>query len=184
MSYEIEVKAKLRDLESTKSKICALGCVFSAPIIQHDFIYNQKGIKVEMRHKTPVLRIRKQNDKTIFTVKQDRANELDCIERELTVSDGDTMQEIFKMLGYTKTVEVKKIRMKTKYKDYEICLDEVDGLGSFIEVEKISSESADKVQKELFDFLISLGVSKEDRVVQGYDSMIWEKGYTSDIHSV
>ena len=36
--------------------------------------------------------------------------------------------------------------MKCKYKEYEICLDEVEELGSFIEVEKMSDEDGEKVQ--------------------------------------
>ena len=54
-----------------------------------------------MRHKTPVLRVREQNAKTIFTVKQDRKDELDCIEKEIEVDNGSVLQEIFIMLGYT-----------------------------------------------------------------------------------
>jgi len=79
------------------------------------------------------------------------------------------------LLNYEQTVEVHKKRIKTSYKDYEICLDEVAGLGSFIEVEKMSDENGEKVQKELFDFLKTLGVSKEDRVFNGYDTLIWLK---------
>jgi adenylate cyclase class 2 len=110
-------------------------------------------------------------------VKQDRKDELDCIEKEIEVSDGNVLQEIFLMLGYSKTVEVKKKRVKTKFKDYEICLDEVDGLGSFIEVEKITSEDGEAVQTELFKFLQSLGVKLEDRVRVGYDSLMWQKDH-------
>jgi adenylate cyclase class IV len=54
-------------------------------------------------------------------------------------------------------------------------LDEVDGLGSYIEVEKMSDEDGEKIQNELFDFLQILGVSKEDRVLKGYDTLMWLK---------
>ena len=60
----------------------------------------------------------------------------------------------------------------------EICLDEVKDLGNFIEVEKITDEDPDKVQEELFRFLESVGVRREDRVVNGYDILMWRKQHT------
>jgi len=55
-----------------------------------------------------------------------------------------------------------------------ICLDEVEGLGSFIEVEKTSAEDGEAIQEELFNFLESLGVKREDRVFKGYDTLKYD----------
>ncbi|MEK7060178.1 MAG: class IV adenylate cyclase [Patescibacteria group bacterium] len=176
MKYEIEVKAKVKDLNILIAKLKELGCVLSSPIIQDDYIYNQKGIDLkDHRHNTPVLRIREQEGKTIFTVKKNRSDELDCIEKEIEVSNKNILKEIIELLGFEQTVEVHKKRQKGKYGDYEICLDEVQGLGSFIEVEKISDEDGKVVKNELLDFLKKLGINKEDRVLIGYDSQIWLK---------
>jgi predicted adenylyl cyclase CyaB len=57
-----------------------------------------------------------------------------------------------------------------------ICLDEVKELGSYIEVEKISEDdNANEVQNELFTFLESLGVNKENRETHGYDTLLYIK---------
>lgn len=176
MKLEIEVKAKIRDFETIKNKLIEIGCVLSLPIIQDDYIYNKKGIDLyNNNHGIPVLRIREQKGKIIFTLKKNRSNELDCIEKEVEVNDRNNLNDIIELLDYEYNVEVHKNRIKTNYKDYEICLDEVDGLGSYIEVEKMSDEDGEKVQNELFDFLQTLGVSKEDRVLNGYDTLIWMK---------
>ena len=179
MKHEIEVKAKVQDFDALISKLKEIGCVLSMPIIQDDYIFNQKGVdKKDHSHNTPVLRIRKQNNKIIFTVKKNRSGELDCIEKEIEVSDESILKEIIELLGFEKTIEVHKKRRKGNYHDYEICLDEVEGLGSFIEVEKLSDEDGKKVQKELFDFLKKLGIYEEARVLIGYDSQIWLKNNT------
>ena len=173
---EIEVKAKVRDFESIKNKVIELGCTLSEPIVQHDYIYTVKDLDIYKGYKdSAILRIREQNGKYIFTLKKNRSNELDCIEKELEISDKDTMQEIFELMGYESNVQVHKTRIKGKYAEYEICLDEVEGLGSYIEVEKMSDEDGEKVQNELFEFLQTLGVLKEDRVFNGYDTLIWMK---------
>lgn len=173
---EIEVKAKVKDFEVVKSKLKELGCILSLPITQDDFIYNKKGIDIYKGYdNSPILRVRVQENKILFTLKKNRSNELDCIEKELEISNKEAMEDIFELLDYEKTVEVHKKRIKTNYKKYEICLDEIDNLGSYIEVEKMSNEDGTKVQNELFDFLQTLGVSKEDRVFQGYDTLIYLK---------
>ncbi len=176
MKSEIEVKARVKDFDDIISRIKSMGCVLSEPIIQHDYIYNKKGLDIRKGyHDSPVLRIREQEAKIIFTLKKNRSNELDCIEKEIEVSNKDKLRDIIELLGFEKTVEVHKKRIKTNYKDYEICLDEVENLGYFIEVEKMSDEDGGKVQNELFDFLKGLGVEKEDRVLIGYDTMVWLK---------
>jgi adenylate cyclase class 2 len=174
---EIEVKAKIENPAVIAERLAALGGRFSEPIVQHDEVFTRKGTDPTAAKTSgnPVLRIRSQGDKVIFTLKQDRENELDCIEKELEVSDKNMMRDILGMLGFEKIVEIHKSRKKMQYNDYEICVDEVEGLGSFIEVEKFSDEPGAKIQSELFAFLKSLGVNESDRVMHGYDTLIWEK---------
>ncbi len=179
MRSEVEVKAKVKDFDTIIAKLKELDCVLSEPITQDDYVYNQKGKDLKNYvHDTPVLRIRVQEDRTIFTLKKNRSNELDCIEKEIDIIDKDTLAEMIELLGYEKTVEIHKKRRKGKYHEYEICLDEVAGLGFFIEVEKISDEDGLVVQRELFDFLKTLGVGEEDRVFIGYDSLMLLKNST------
>ena len=173
---EIEVKAKVEDFDLLINNLKELGCILSEPIMQDDYIYNKKGLDIKNGyHNIPVLRIRKQNNKILFTLKKNRSNELDCIEKEIEVNNDIILSEIIKLLDYVKTVEVYKKRIKTNYKDYEICLDSVDNLGYFIEVEKMSDEDGEKIQNELFEFLETIGIKKEDRVLKGYDTLLWEK---------
>ncbi|MCX6786422.1 MAG: class IV adenylate cyclase [Candidatus Kaiserbacteria bacterium] len=176
MKFEIEVKAKITDISTIVSKLGKIGCALSEPIIQDDYIFNQKGVDLNNHeHNTPVLRIREQNGKIFFTLKKNRSSELDCVEKEIEVSDRNELKDIIELLGFEQTVEVHKRRRKGNYGNYEICLDEVQELGSFIEVEKMSDEDGEKVQNELFEFLKMLGVNKEDRVSIGYDTQIWLK---------
>lgn len=170
---EIEVKAKVKDFDLLIDNLKKLGCVLSEPIIQDDYIYQKKDGGKEKGF--PVLRIRKQNNKILFTLKKNRSNELDCIEKEIEVNNDIILSEIIELLDYIKTVEVHKKRIKTNHEDYEICLDSVNNLGYFIEVEKMSDEDGQKIQNELFDFLETIGIKKEDRVLKGYDTLLLEK---------
>src|SRR3989344_1108416 len=159
MRKEIEVKAKIGNLEEITKKLIALGCILSGPVTQNDktFVNANYGEYDKFQRGKNILRIRESNGKFLFTAKQPQSNELDVIE-------------------YKTIVEIQKIRRKAKFNDCEICLDEVKGLGSFIEVEKITEDDdANRVQDELFGFLKNIGVDEKDRVLQGYDTLIYLK---------
>ena len=179
--YEVEVKAHLRDKEAVVKKLTVLGCIFSSELHQVDYVFAPQGTtypRVAMG--TTVLRVRKQNDKYFFTLKIPQKSLQDCLEREMEIQDGEKMIEILTLMKWDVLPTVDKKRIKTNFKDMEIVLDKVEILGEFIEVEKIVThedyEDRKKVKAELFTFLYTLGVSKEDVIIDGkYDVMLFEK---------
>lgn len=85
------------------------------------------------------------------------------------------MKEILEELGYEERLQLNKSRILIKYKDYQVCLDTVEGLGNFIEVEKISAENSKVVQHELHDFLKQLGVPEDQFESHPYDELVLRK---------
>lgn len=176
---EIEVKAKLRNknlfLKATKN----LNIEFSKVINQKDVTY-----EATLEHDDPnwnIFRIRKQDDILILTMKHKASTrKRDNYEYETVVANEHETVKILNRLGYKFAVEVNKKRRTARYKDLELCLDEVDKLGTFVEVERLIDNDADvdKVQDELWTLLIQLGVGPEDRIYQAYDTMM--KQFLSD----
>ncbi len=178
MRKEIEVKAKLNNAEDVINKLKELGCVLSESVSQHDtiFVDDNYGVFDEFQPDKNLLRIRETGSKFVLTLKQPKSNEQDAIEHETEIQDASEMKEILQHMGLHEAVQVHKMRRKTHYNDWEICLDEVEGLGSFIEVEKIADDpNIESVQNELFDFLKSLGIKPENRVTNGYDTLVYRK---------
>jgi adenylate cyclase class 2 len=177
MRKEIEVKAKVHNFETLIRALENLGCVIGEGVTQEDFIFSHKNDNfLEKDVKKTILRIRKSKGKALFTIKESQGNELDCIEHETEVVDPGEMHQAILLMGYQEVVRLKKVRRKANYNDLEICLDEVEELGFFIEVEKIAEDvDGEKVQSELFEFLISLGVDPADRVLIGYDTLMYKK---------
>src|SRR3989338_10870563 len=178
--YEVEVKAYLRDREAVIKKLQDLGCKFGGELHQVDYVFIPQGASYpDFPLGTPALRLRKQNDIYFLTLKIPQSSYQDCIEKEVDIQNGGKMLEILKLIGWKSIPTVEKKRIKTNYKDMEIVLDIVDHLGEFIEVEKVvtheSHEDRKKVQEELFSFLETIDVPKEDVVVDGkYDMMLFE----------
>jgi adenylate cyclase class 2 len=171
---EIEAKVQVDDFSHIVQKLKELEFVFDDSIVQEDTIYTDivAGWPAFSTDRT-ALRIRKSNGKSYFTYKKSVTNELDKIEREVEVGDGEIMEDIIRLLGFSHISTVKKKRVEAHLNDINVCLDEVEGLGKFIEVEKMTNEKdGEKVQNELVEFLKELGVNLNRRVFQGYDTLM------------
>ena len=177
MRKEIEVKAKVNNFDEITHQLKELGCILSNPLAQHDtiFVDDNYGPFDEFQPNKNLLRIRETNGKFIFTIKNPQSNEQDSIEYETEITDPVEMREAILLMGYHEAVQVHKIRVKTNYNDWEICLDKVDGLGSFTEIEKIADDNVNVeiIQNELFEFLKKIGIKQGDRITQGYDTMVY-----------
>jgi len=179
---EIEVKARLTDEKSILSELKKLGCSFSEPVTQIDTVYAQKtGTVDDFLSSGAYFRIRVQNgSKVMLTAKKPKAKtgheSLVKREHEVVVDSAEEALGILELMGLKEAVRLEKSRRTASYKDYEICIDEIRGLGAFIELEKIGKESeAVKTQEEMLRFLRDIGVSEEAIVKKGYDILMLEQ---------
>jgi len=171
---EIEIKARVAKPAELHKRLSALDVVLNPPKKQHDIVYSLPGAQ-DNQPEANWLRIRIENDTTnIFTLKRSVSGELDSIEHEVTFDDVDELTKIIGYLGYELFSDLTKIRRKAKYGDIEICVDELPGLGNFIEVEKLCEEDADyaSVAAELWQLFSKLGITRADEETHGYDVLM------------
>lgn len=174
MHKEIEIKIRVVEFETFQNKLKELGCVFTDAVPQDDMVFiNYEGEYTLFPEGANYLRIRQTKDKSFFTLK--RGEEMNSIEREVEISDPIQMRDAILYMGYKEAVRVKKVRTKTNFKGYEICFDSVEGLGNFVEVEKITDEDTEKVRKEMLEFLEGFGLDTKERVHNGYDTLMYLK---------
>jgi len=180
---EIEVKAYLKNKDQIIDKLKTLGCILSESVRQIDTVYTRIPAKTveEYLKNDHFARIREKSDgRFIFTVKKPLSNKvLTKTEHETEIKNVKELEQALLLMGYQVANKVIKVRQTAHVKDFEICIDEVEGMGSFIEVEKMSEDDADLVRKDLNEFLVSLGVSLQDEVRKGYDILAIEKNYKS-----
>ena len=103
---------------------------------------------------------------------------MDNLEYETGINNPGETHKILQTLGWHPVVEVKKIRRKGKLGEYEVCLDRVEELGDFIELEKLTEDNAnpEEVKEELFKQLELLGFSRNDEETKGYDTQMYQLG--------
>ena len=176
---EVEIKARLKDKNTVIKKLADMGCVFEPEVTQLDTVYVQNVGSLEDYHSNKnYLRLRvKNNGKVLFTIKQPlKRNWLDKIEHETEISSKDEMEKAILLMGYQKAVVINKKRIITHCGGFEICIDDVEGLGAFIEIEKMTEDgNTENIQSELYKFSDKLGILQDDRVVFGYDILMLGK---------
>ncbi|MCI4064511.1 CYTH domain-containing protein [Micromonospora sp. R77] len=171
---EIEVKYRVEDPESLLHELHARGATFSAPVRQDDQAYAANGWKYgQSKLGATFARLRTEDGRHVFCVKKPLANELACQEHETEVLRRDEMHEAILAMGFYPTVRIAKTRRTARLGPMLLCLDEVDGLGAFFEIETMigGDRPAEQVQQELDRFARSLGVVLH-RSTETYDSLV------------
>ncbi|NJE07561.1 class IV adenylate cyclase [Thermococcus sp. M39] len=103
-------------------------------------------------------------------------------EIEVPISDVDAYSELLTSLGFKEVLTIVKVREKYYVeKGVTITLDEVEGLGKFIEIEKLvkEGENIEKEVKKLRGILEDLGVKKFER--KSYLELLLEKLRKDDL---
>lgn len=120
------------------------------------------------------LRLRTAGGETVITYKGPKIGQKSKtrIEEEVAVADYESMKKILTYLGFTKAGEVKKSRSYYLLKDIDICLDYIEGLGFFVELE-IQSDEIHAAEQALFSLAADIGLKTFER--KSYLELLLEK---------
>ena len=182
-NIEIEIKIPVTEQEfQNAKKILEATSKFSKKSEQEDeyFTPAHKNF-LEPKHPFEWLSIRKRGSGFLLTYKHFHPENSEfmnyCDEIETEIKDGENLKKIFNSLNFKSLIIVKKQREMYKYKDeFEICLDTVDNLGSFIEIEAIKDfGSVDLTRLAITEFAKQLGLDGEKKATKGYPYLLMEK---------
>ncbi|OWT33065.1 adenylate cyclase [Methanobrevibacter sp. 87.7] len=162
---EVEAKAKINNFDDVRDKIEKLGAKLVKIEHQEDLYFNSPI--VDFADTDEALRIRKTNTDTennlFITYKGPKIDKKSKTreEIEMEIEDKEKCRKIFKHLGFVEAREVIKDREIFKYKNYELSLDHVKGLGPYMEIEILVEDGTDynDAQKGLFDLFAKLGIT-------------------------
>ena len=95
---------------------------------------------------------------------------------DLPLSHPDDLENLLLGSGYIEVVRINKHRSTYREQDFEINLDEIDNLGSFIEIEGRGTDSdRTAIEEKITQFLIDLGIQKSNIIRKGYVTLMLEK---------
>lgn len=88
---------------------------------------------------------------------------------ETEVADRTTMHGAFLHMGYRPTVRVAKVRRTARLEHCSLCVDDVEGVGGFLELERMVPDDvpAEAIQAELAAFVAALLPPGSRRAIWG-----------------
>ena len=141
IEVEVKVQVFLKTSEVLQ-RLQKLGALFIESVEQED-IYFSHPCK-DFRKSDEALRLRIEEGKAKLTYKGPKLSHLSKtrLELEAPIEDARRVSEILEKLGFKPLPAIRKKRYHLKLSDLDIYVDEVYGLGVFIELEKTIPEGA------------------------------------------
>ncbi|MFA4850443.1 MAG: class IV adenylate cyclase [Methanoregula sp.] len=159
---EVELKVKVPSLEPIRKKLVEKGAECKGRIHEHDIYYNAPhrdfGVTDE------AVRVRYTNNHAVVTYKGAKIKKFGLKAREelnTAVESGEVFETMLNRLGFTKTTEVNKWRENFRYANAAISLDEVNELGTFVEIEIIADDENSHAEALIEIIAKEIGVSGE-----------------------
>lgn len=153
---EVEVRAKVDSFRGLR-QVLGEKARFMGSTHQSDTIFGHPNF-LDSENKVieggVVSRIRESGDRKVLEFKEIRRG-TGGLELKHEITDPVKIREFLEKLGFQEAFVINKVRETYLYRDFLVCLDTVENLGQFIEVEKAaSSESnAGEAWKQCFEVL-------------------------------
>ncbi|WP_010584566.1 class IV adenylate cyclase [Schlesneria paludicola] len=168
MKYEVELKFRLERAQDVEAAVLALGACEHAPVSHCDRYFNHPSR--DFRTTDEAFRIRSVDGSNAVTYKGPKIGTVAKTRHEIEVGfdhGPDSLQkldEIVRMLGFRFVREVRKSRrtftLDVSGRDFELALDDVPGLGPFLEIELIAeADGRDAAEKAVWELAGKLGLS-------------------------
>lgn len=153
MYIEIEAKLKVDSLEETAKRLAEIDAEFLAEQSQRDIYFDDSGSAMVKGDRCLRIRCQKAGGREKFFLTYKGAKEKGQFktrrEIEIEISDGNAAEKLLSELGYKKRLVIEKKRRLWRVGRCEVALDELTGLGNFVEIEGPGSEEIAAVQAEL-----------------------------------
>jgi predicted adenylyl cyclase CyaB len=160
----IEIKARVRSLEPIREKILSLGTRLQGTYLQTDTYFNTASDRLKMREVD--------GEQAAMLIYYDREDIPDPKQSDILIietGEPETLKAILaRSMGVKVTVE--KTREIYQHQGTQVHLDEVEGLGTFIEFERPVTDLPED-RKVLESLMEELDVKAEDLVTVSYSDL-------------
>ena len=167
IEVEVKVRAKHADV---RKRLEELGAERVTEKTQRDIYF--AAPHRDFADTDEALRVRHEDDETYITYKGPKLDEETKTreEHETTVGDAEEARAVFESLGFEEFGVVEKRRSVYELGGARVTLDDVSGLGKFVEVERDIEEKADTEEPRaaVLDTLERLGLDADDSVRESY----------------
>jgi adenylate cyclase class 2 len=177
MPIEVEVKLPVKDFEEIEFKLLEGGALLEEIVMQRDHYFQHPS--KDFNKTDEALRIREDGDRFFLTYKGPKFDPKSKTRTELNteISSVKDITHTLEQLGFKKVGIVSKERKIYLYQNLQFCLDQVESVGLFIEVEKTipNKKNFEKERDLIFKVLKELGLNPEKSERKSYLELLLEK---------
>lgn len=159
---EVEVKAKINSFKEMEERLEKIGAAKSKHEFQED-IYFQSPI-VDFAKTDEALRVRTTDNDIFITYKGPKIDKESKTRKEIemNIESAEKAKGIFEEIGFRPVRTVRKSRQYYTYENFEISLDDVEGLSPYMEIEIALGDGEDysEAQKKIFELFERLGITE------------------------
>jgi adenylate cyclase class 2 len=162
---EVEVKAKINSFKEIEEKLAQIGAVKTKEEFQEDIYFNSPVADFAKTDEALRIRTTEQNGKTniFITYKGPKidAKSKTRKEIEMGIADSGKCSDIFEAIGFRKVRTVRKNRQYFAYENFEISLDDIEGLDPYMEIEIALEDGEDysEAQNSIFELFEKIGIT-------------------------
>ena len=162
---EVEVKAKINSFEEIEEKLNEIGATKTKKEFQEDIYFNSPVVDFAQTDEALRIRTTADNGNThiFITYKGPKIDSQSKTRKEIEmgIEDAEKCADIFEEIGFEKVRTVRKNRQYFKYENFEISLDDVEGLDPYMEVEIGLDDGEDysEAQDKIFKFFEKIGIT-------------------------
>lgn len=187
MTYEVELKFPLAEVDSVCRRLAQIGAVPADPVAQRDLYFSHPQRQFEQTNEA--LRIRCVGSRSWITYKGPVVDSQTKSRRELEIEfeegAADKLAAVLEILGFRQVRAVCKLRtsyqLRWEGRPCEAALDDVDGLGTFLEVETLAQDAdRDCARDTILALSRHLGLEGAER--RSYLELLLEKDVSSVRH--
>lgn len=162
---EVEVKAKIDSFEEMEERLSEIGAVKTKREFQEDIYFNSPIVDFADTDEALRIRTTTENDNTniFITYKGPKIDQKSKTRKEveMKIEDSQKCSDIFEAIGFRKVRAVRKNRQYFTYENFEISLDDIEGLDPYMEIEIALSDGEDysEAQNSIFKLFEKLGIT-------------------------
>ena len=159
---EFELKVGISSLDPVRKQLIGHNAQFCGRIHEHDIYYNAPHRDFSVTDEA--IRVRYTNGHALVTYKGAKIKASGLKAREelnMVVDSGAVFEQMLGRLGFTRTAEVNKWRENYRLSGAAITLDEVENLGTFVEIEILAEDENSNPAARIEEIAKEIGVCGE-----------------------
>lgn len=175
MEVECKVKLHAKEADALGDELTQRGIRLGNPETQRDVYFKERGFRQHVQGAGSYLVRVRYGSKITLNMKHLTNQDGVWEEVESEIQDGGVAEQIIEAIGGERAVTVTKSRRMGSLGNLEVIIDNVEELGTFLELAVETNDDTAAARQEIDAFLDKLGIARDRVELRGYPTILLEE---------